>query len=54
MLFNLNGNKVITEKLNSGKTGINTATLPDGVYFYEIMSKENIPVQTGKWVKGYR
>ena len=54
VLFSLNGNKVITEKLNSGKTVVNTAILPEGIYFYEIMSKENIPVQTGKWVKGYR
>lgn len=49
-LYDLSGKIVLTEKLNSFTTQINTALLATGGYFW-IITKNNNLIETGKWIK---
>lgn len=49
-LFNLEGQKVITQPLNKHVTVINTSSLSQGTYVYHIV-KDNTAIESGKWIK---
>jgi len=49
-LFDLFGNKIFITGVNSGSLKINTTSIPEGLYFYQI-SSDNDNNQSGKWIK---
>lgn len=49
--YNSNGQKIIGRVINNQKITLNTSNLISGVYFYRIFNKNNIIIETGKWIK---
>ena len=49
-LYNLEGQKVITQPLNNHVTLVNTTSLSQGTYLYHIV-KDNTVIESGKWIK---
>ncbi|MEI6508158.1 MAG: T9SS type A sorting domain-containing protein [Bacteroidota bacterium] len=52
VLYNLQGNEVLTAKDKELINGISVTSLKTGLYFYKLTDKLTGAVKTGKWVKG--
>ena len=49
-LYNINGNKILSEKITGRWGRVETTFLPTGTYVYKIYNQEGL-YETGKWVK---
>jgi len=50
-LFNLNGQILINQQIQSQVNTINTESLKSGLFFYRITDHKNNIIQAGKWIR---
>lgn len=49
-LYDMQGRPLLNQTLNSTQLKLNTATLPSGIYPWQIVFKNNV-IESGKWIK---
>jgi hypothetical protein len=50
-LYNINGIKILSQKIESKESRVITSLLKNGIYTYRIINEEMKTIETGKWIK---